>query len=489
MKQNPLYPLITPFLILLLALFPIDGSVFAQNKAMEIDKLMQLYQDYGQFNGTVLVSEGGKEIFKKGYGLANMEWNIPNEPDTKFRIGSITKQFTSMLIMQLVEEGKIKLEGKITDYLPGYRKDIGEQVTIHHLLTHTSGIPSYTELPEFSNEISRDPYTVDEFVQKYCSGDLEFKPGSKFVYNNSGYFLLGAIIEKVTGKKYEAVLKERILDPLNMKNTGYDHHESIIANRAGGYEKTFDGYQNTPYIDMSLPFAAGALYSTVEDLYLWDQALYKRELLSEKYMKMMFTPFLNNYAYGWSVRKIALADSKDSVLVVAHSGGINGFVTLITRLVQDKHMIVLLNNTGGTDLNRMTVGIINILYGKPSDLPKKSIAEALYKTLTVHDIASAIMQYHELKEKSPDDYDFRIRELNRLGYHLLGMDRIDEAIEIFKLNVEMYPEDSNVYDSLGEAYMKKGERELAIKNYAKSLELNPQNTNAIEMMRKIIGKK
>ena len=472
-------------ILILISFLVLFNHVSAQDKASKIDELMQLYHDYGQFNGTVLVAEAGKVIFKNGYGYANMEWRIPNEPNTKCRIGSITKQFTSMLIMQLVEQGKIKLNDKITNYLPEYREDTGDRVTIHQLLIHTSGIPSYTNLPGFFEDISRDPYTVDEFIEKYCSGDLEFEPGSQFAYNNSGYFLLGAIIEKVTGKTYEAFLKEKILDPLNMNDTGYDHHETIISNRAGGYEKSFSGYKNTPFLDMSLPYAAGSLYSTVEDLYLWDQALYKTKLISKKLKKIMFTPYHSKYAYGWIVTKMPLSDSQDSLNVVAHGGGINGFVTLITRLVDDRHLIVLFNNTGATDLNRMSIGIVNILYDRPYDLPKKSIADALYETLTKKDITSAIKQYHELKEKYPDDYDFRLRELNRLGYELLRTDMVDNAIEIFKLNTEVYPKESNGFDSLGEAYMKKGERELAIINYAKSLELNPKNKNAIEKLKKM----
>src|SRR6185295_315276 len=198
---------------------------------------------------------------------------------------------------------------------------------------------------------SRNPYSVEEFVKKYCSGDLEFEPGSKFSYDNSGYFLLGAIIEKVTGKAYEQVLKERILDPLNMKDTGYDHHETIMKRRASGYQRSPDGIINAPYLDMSLPYAAGSLYSTVDDLYLWDQALYLDKLLSPKYKELMFKPFLQNYAYGWASSKLTLGGSTESVPAIAHGGGINGFNTSITRLVDDKHLIVLLNNTGGTKLD------------------------------------------------------------------------------------------------------------------------------------------
>ncbi|HEV7904856.1 MAG TPA: serine hydrolase domain-containing protein, partial [Pyrinomonadaceae bacterium] len=182
-------PNVIRLFILLVALAAAPVAL-AQDKAARIDEYMTRANKIRQFNGAVLVAENGKVIYKKGLGLANMEWNVPNEADTKFRLGSITKQFTAALIMQLVEQGKLKLDGKLSEYLPDYRKDVGDKVTIHHLLTHTSGIPSYTGLPNFFAEVSRDPYTPVEFVKKYASGDLEFEPGSKFRYNNSGYFLL-----------------------------------------------------------------------------------------------------------------------------------------------------------------------------------------------------------------------------------------------------------------------------------------------------------
>jgi CubicO group peptidase (beta-lactamase class C family) len=459
--------------------------VSAQDKASKIDELMKAYSTTGQFNGTVLAAENGKVIYKKGFGLANMEWNLPNEPDVKFRLGSITKQFTAMLTLQLVEQGKLKLDGKITDYLPDYRKDVGERVTIHHLLTHTSGIPSYTSAPKFMEDVSRNPYAVSDFVKKYASGDLEFEPGAKWSYNNSGYFLLGAIIERVTGKPYEQVLKENILDPVGMKNTGYDRHDTLIAKRANGYGKTPLGYRNAPYLDMSIPYAAGSMYSTVEDLYLWDQALYTDKLISAKSRELMFTPTLQNYAYGWVVTKAPLAPSKEPVTIVTHGGGINGFNTLIVRLVNDKHLVVLLSNVNTPRLDEISRQIGSILYNQPYTLPRRSIAERMLKTVIEKDVQAAIKQYRELKAAQPDAYDWREPELNTLGYQLLGMRRIKDAIEILKLNTEIYPQGFNTYDSLGEAYAHNGDKELAIQNYKKSLELNPDNASATEALKKL----
>jgi len=459
--------------------------MYSQDKAGQIDQLMQKYHEMTLFNGSVLVAENGEVIFKKGYGLANMEWDIPNEADTKMRLGSITKQFTSMLIMQLVEDGKIDLQDKITTYLPDYRKETGEQVTVHHLLTHTSGIPSYTSLPNFFDEISRDPYPVDEFIKLYCSGDLEFEPGTQFKYNNSGYFLLGAIIEKVSGQSYEEALQKQILEPVGLKNTGYDHHSTILKKRAAGYTKSFNSYSNAPYLNMGLPYAAGSLYSTVEDLYLWDRVLYTDKLLSKKYKDIMFTPFLAHYAYGWTVGRMPSGTGGDSLSIVAHGGGINGFNTLISRMVDDEHLVVLLNNTGGTNLGAMKRSIRNILYGQAYELPRSSIGTELYKKLGESDLETALAFYEDLKTNHPDEYDFREAELNQLGYVLLAEERLNEAIGIFQLNVKIYPQSSNVYDSLGEAYMKNGQKEEAIKNYEKSLELDPDNSNAKEMLNKL----
>ncbi len=467
-------------------------AVLGQTKVEKIDGLMKLYYDYGQFNGTVLVAEQGNIIYKKGFGLADMEWDIPNQPDTKFRLGSITKQFTSMLILQLVQQGKLKLDGTITDYLPDYPSKTGNKITIHHLLTHTSGIRGYTEFPNFFRDLSRDPSTPQEFVKLFADSALLFEPGTRYSYSNSAYFLLGVIIEKLTGKPYERVLQENILDPLNMKNTGYDHHEPILKKRARGYEKSGGSYVNAAYLDMSLPYSAGSLYSTVENLYLWDQALYTDKLLPKETRDLLFKPYIpagtGGYGYGWGIGKTALGNTNDSVSTIAHGGGINGFSTLITRIPSDKHLVVLFNNTGGAPLGAMNRAITGILCDKPYDLPKKSVADAVLATITQKGITAGLAQYRDLREKHSDTYALSEGEMNVAGYTLLQNGSVKEAIEVFKLNVEAFPKSFNVYDSLGEAFMVNGDKELAIKNYQKSLELNPNNANAVKMLEKLQGK-
>ena len=472
----------TLFVFLLLA---VSSASLAQDKVAKIDELVKHFNELGQFNGSILVAENGRVVYKKGFGYANMEWKIPNDVDTKFRLGSLTKQFTSTLILQLVEQGKIKLDGKITDYLPDYRKDTGDRITIHQLLNHTSGIPSYTDQPGFIQNVSRNPYTVAEFIKKYASGDLEFEPGTKFSYNNSGYFLLGAIIEKLTGKTYAEAVRDNIFVPLGMKNSGYDTPSVLIPKRASGYAKTPAGYLNAEYLDMSIPYSAGSLYSTVEDLYLWDQALYGDKLLTAKSKELMFTPGLQNYGYGIGIRDSELGD-KTKIKTIEHSGGINGFSTFMMHFAVDKHMVVVLDNTGQFRFLRpMIMSVANILYGKPYETAKLPVGDLVLKVATEKDVQSAIKQYRDLKASGSKDYDFAQGQLTFAGFQLLRSNRAKDAIEIFNVNVEMFPQASKPYENLAEAYVSAGNKELAIKNYKRSIELDPKNTSAIEALKRL----
>ena len=460
---------------------------FGQTKAEKIDDLMRLYNEYGQFNGSVLVAENGKVIFKKGFGMANMEWEVPNQPDTKHRLGSVTKQFTAMLILQLVEEGKLNLNVPITTYLRDYPKKTGDIITIHHLLTHTSGIPNFTSFPDYQKDLSINTYSPEALIKIFSDSSLQFKPGEKFSYSNSGYLVLGDIIEKVSGKPYEQILYENILNPLKMNNTGYDHHETILKNRASGYEKNENKFINADYIDMSVPYSAGALYSTVEDLYLWDQAFYNETLLSSITRDLLFKPYIKarggSYGYGWEVGKKPIGNTSDSVIVISHSGGINGFNTSIQRIPSDKHLIVLLNNTGGAVLGEINTAILSILYGTSYEMPKKSVAFSLLDVIIKNGLTSGLEHFKMIKNS--DNYSLNEDELNSVGYNLLNADKVTEAIEVFKLNVEAFPKSGNVYDSLGEAYLVDGNEKLAIDNYKKSLEIDPTNTNAKNVLKKL----
>lgn len=467
------------------ALFLTIAPLNSLGQTKEITDLINLYAEYGQFNGSVLVAKNGEVIYKDGFGMANFEWDIPNKPDTKHRLGSVTKQFTAMLILQLVEEGKLELHVPITKYLKDYPKENGNKITVHNLLTHTSGIPNYTSFPNFFKDESRKPYTPEEFIPVFSGLPLEFTPGERFAYSNSGYFLLGVIIEKVTGKSYEKNLQENIFTPLKMDNSGYDHHATILKNRATGYEKNGETVTNADFLDMSIPYAAGSLYSTVEDLYLWDQALYTTKLISNKSKELMFSKHINSgnssYGYGWGLSTRKIGAKKDSVSIIEHSGGINGFNTIISRIPSDKHLVILLNNTGGTSLGKMRRGIIAILYNQPYDKPQKSLATELLNIINEEGLETGLKKFEGLKNS--EVYSLQENEINGIGYQLLNEENTDAAIAIFKLNVNEFPESSNAYDSLGEAYIKQGDNEKAIVNYKKSVELNPNNTTGIDMLK------
>ena len=458
---------------------------YGQAKVDKLDKLMKAYAEYGKFNGSVLVAEKGKVIYKKGLGLADMEWNISNQPDTKHRLGSITKQFTSMLIMQLVEQGKLKLDVPISTYLPDYPKKNGDVITIHHLLTHSSGIPNMTSFPGFTKNISRNSYSPAQLVNLFADSTLQFKPGERFDYSNSGYILLGYIIEKVTGKSYEQVLQENIFTPLKMNNTGYDHSGPLLKNRARGYEKNGRRYVNANFIDMSVPHAAGALYSTVEDLYLWDQALYGNQLLRKENMDLLFTKHIaaggGHYGYGWDIGEIPLGNTSERKETIGHGGGIDGFNTLLTRIPSDKSFIVLLNNTGGAPLGQMTSAITGILYDKSYDVPNRSVAYSLADRIEKAGIAAALEYYKGIKDSA--GYYLNEHEMNGTGYELLQSGKVKEAAAIFKLNTIAFPKSGNVFDSYGEALMALGNKTEAIENYKKSVKLNPGNEGGIKILK------
>ena len=431
----------------------------------QIDALLARYQALGLFNGSALVADKEQIVLKKGYGLANMEWGIPNTPDTKFRLGSITKQFTATLVMQLVEQAQIELSAPIRRYLPDYPLPAGEKVTIHHLLNHTSGIVGYTEMPTFG-ATARNPYSPRTFVdEKFAGLDLLFEPGTKFSYSNSAYFLLGVILERVTGQPYEKLLRERIFTPLGMKDSGYDSTLPLLAKRAAGYDKRFDGsYVNTTYIDMTQPYAAGSLYSTVEDLYRWDQALYADKVLSAASKERMFTPGLADYGYGWDIKR------KDGITTIEHGGGINGFNTLITRNPESKRLIVFLNNTGGAPLGPMADAVRAILDGKPATMPKRPAATALFETYQASGLAATLARAKEMQAGT--DYDAGSSELSRLADQLLVSGRNADALELARQLAEESPRSAPAAVLLARAHRANGHRIEAAQQYSRAIELS-----------------
>lgn len=338
-------------------LAPLDRATLERR----VDERLKAHMKANGFSGAVLIASQGRPLVARGYGYADVEWQIPNTTTTKFRIGSITKQFTSMLVMQLRERGRIKLEDSVCLYVSPC-PDAWTAVTIHHLLTHTSGIPSYTGIASW-RETNMVPKTVEQMMAIFRDLPLQWKPGEKYAYSNSGYFLLGVVIEKASGEPYDRALQDKILTPLGMMDTGYDSHTKIIPRRASGYANRRGELQNAAALDMGQPYAAGALYSTVEDLLKWDQALYTDRLLPTAAKQLMWTPFKENYAYGWLV-SAPTANEFGGHRWIAHGGGINGFSSVIIRLPEPNvTAIVLANNES---VNAFAIGreLLAIFYGE-----------------------------------------------------------------------------------------------------------------------------
>jgi CubicO group peptidase (beta-lactamase class C family) len=302
------------------------------------------------FSGSVLIARNGEILLRKGYGMADRDKQIPNTPQTKFRLGSITKQFTAMAILMLQEQGKLQVQNRICTYFSKC-PTAWQEITIHHLLTHTSGIPNFTDFPDYQ-KTKQSPSSPTQTIGRFNDKPLDFQPGTKWSYSNSGYIVLGFIIEQVSGQSYEMFLREHIFGPLKMMDTGYEHNNDLLA---VGYANTVS---KADAIDMSIPYAAGALYSTVEDLYRWDQALDTEQLVSKKLREQMFTSFVSvpdssggGYGYGWFI------GTEVNRPMVGHGGGIEGFSTNIFRFRDDKVTIIVLSNQENTD----TGGISHIL--------------------------------------------------------------------------------------------------------------------------------
>ena len=335
----------------------------APDPAAKIDEYMNAVVKAESFSGSILVARRGAPIVSKSYGMADLEGRVPNTGKTRFRIGSLTKGFTAAAVMLLQERGKLSVQDSVCKHVEPCPA-AWQPVKIHHLLSHTAGIPNFTSFPDYMQTMGQ-PSPPAATITRFRDRPLEFQPGENHKYSNSGYVLLGHIIERVSGQPYGAFMRENIFKPLKMENTGYDDASAPAGPRAKGYE-TGPGGAPVPaaLIDMSIPHAAGALYSTVEDLYLWDQALSSEKVLKKASLDAMFTPVRDDYAYGWGVAR------QGGRMRQGHGGGINGFTSYIARYPEDGVTVVVLANLGGAaSSSRVARDLAAIVYGEKYELP------------------------------------------------------------------------------------------------------------------------
>jgi CubicO group peptidase (beta-lactamase class C family) len=326
----------------------------AQDPA-RMDAVVREDADKGAFMGAVLVARDDVVLFDKGYGSANLEWNIPNDGATKFRLGSVTKQFTAVAILLLQERGKLTLDAPVKTYLPD-APAAWDKVTVRHLLTHSAGIPNFTSFPDYGASKTL-PATHASLIARFRDKPLEFAPGEKFAYSNSGYVLLSAIIETLSGQSYAAFVAENLFKPLGMTDTGYDSHAAILPRRASGYSPGAKGPVHADYISMTIPQGAGALYSTTRDLLKWQRGLYGGKLLKPATLAAFRTPYKDGYALGVGVQ------SAGGVNTIEHGGGIEGFNTSLAYDPDRKLTVVVLGNLNGPAPGKLSKALMTLARG------------------------------------------------------------------------------------------------------------------------------
>jgi len=437
-----------------------------------IDSLMNYSSQNRLFNGTVLVSKNNKVIYRNSFGYADFDKNELLVPESSFYLASVSKQFTTMAVMILKERGMLSYDNKLSDYFPDF-PDYADSVTIEHIMTHTSGIPDHFQLNAYKSGLNNDD-VYDILVKQE---DLDFEPGSKYSYSNGGYVLLSMIVEEVSGQPFHEFMKSNIFSPLEMDNTlVYDLSEPEVTIRAIGYNASgeLDDYEIFTTGD-------GGIYSNVDDLFIWDQALHSYKLVSQETLNEAYqTTILSSgdtskYGFGWGINQ-----EKNWV---GHSGGLSGFRTYLRRYLDRGDAFILLTNNGDAfSMEDINSALENILENENFELPKVPISNKLANLIESDGIDKAIEVVTELLPQNLDQYEYDELGINYMGYSYLQNEDIDIAVKLFKLNAENRPNSGNAYDSYAEALLANKDTTASIENYIKSVKMNPNNQNGIDVL-------
>lgn len=436
----------------------------------KIDDLIKLYMDIDIFSGVVLIAKKGKPTYHKAFGLSNRANNTQNTLDTKFDIGSMNKTFTKMVILQLVEDKQLKLDDQLSRILPAFASSKFSNITVEHLLNHTAGFGDYYMSPGFF-DLDPSEKNIASLTRRINEMPLLFEPGSEREYSNSGYILLGAIIEKITNKSYHQNVKERIVEPLKLKNTFVENIEKV-TDRAIGYYKNMKGELLDNRDFGEVPNPDGGFQSTALDVLKFYQEYHYGERVINNKTKMMDEFYR------------MIQEHNTSGGAIPHAGGFNGANSVNFEILRDKISIVILANMDEPVAEDLGAGILALIRGKEAKKPSLPAIENVYKSYQSRGIEYVSQNFHKLIDNfHPTDPKALI--LNRIGYAFLKDKKMDNSIEIFQLNTKLFPQNPNVWDSLGEAYRTKGEREMALKYYTKALELDPEFPSALEAVREL----
>ena len=432
-----------------------------------VDEYMGNTVKFDQFNGCVLIARNGKVFYKRAFGLANRELNVPNKTSTRFLIGSVSKQFTAAAIMQLQEKGKLSINETIDKYIDSC-PPAWKTITIKQLLNHTSGIVNFTALEEAGGNFLMLPHSHDEILNLFKNKPLESKPGEVFNYNNAGYYLLGMIAEKVTGEKFADYVRKNLFTPMGMNDTNFDDQLTIVKDRASSYslsdEKVF---YNAYYTNMKILFSIGGTYSTVDDLLKWQQSFINQKLLSASSINEMLQPGKGNYGYSWVIEKLG------TVRRQYHDGGILFFSASLQYLPEEQITIIAISNSGEDGGIRVAYDIAGKIGNNPATI--RAIQPELMK-LTAEQSLSLINRYNE----GFPNFDIQETKMIEVGNYLMLLKQKKQAIEVFKLNTLLYPKSAVAFLKLAMAFESDGNKELAIKNYKNCLAIEPGNIVANE---------
>ena len=463
--------------------FGLASAVEAQPRADRAEAYLRSFHDLRLFNGAALIVDEGEVLFEGEFGQSDFAAGAANTPSTRFRIASLTKQFTAALILRLEEEGLLRIEDPVGRYIEEYPPEHAERITLHHLLTHTSGLPSYTNIPGFMEWEAATPFSPAGILELTWEEPLSFEPGTAFEYSNSGYVLLGWIVERVTGLSYDEALRTYVLEPLELSDTGYDHALWPPDGHAGGHTRDLVGYRPARLIDPSVPYSAGMLYSTIGDLARWATAVFVAGELyrAPETLARMTTPGLESGSYGYGVgaRTRDIGDDSD-VRVIEHSGGIFGFSSHLRIFPDHGRLVVLLDNTS-SDLGPLVEGLTNVLWGAEAVRPKPSIAERLLPIVEAGGVEAAMSRYDNWRRTRPEEYDYSSGQILRLAGHFREADPAT-AIGILEAYAVGTPEPPAIRFALSELLEEVGDVEGAAAHLREALNYNPGMPRLLERL-------
>ncbi len=431
------------------------------------------------FSGTVLVARDGAPVFRRSYGLASQELAAQNTNETVYDLASITKPFTALLIMMMQEEGRLSVSDLACSYLTDC-PEAWRTITIQQLLTHTSGIESYSRLPEWDEELDTRVFWRGGAAMMMRDQPLRFSPGTGWRYSNTGFDLLGLIIERVSGKTLPDMYRDRILSPLGMSRSGFHTSRMVVPGAATGYYSLGSTFINKTPQSSSSAYGASGLFGTVDDLLKWDQALYSNRLISAASYEQMIADSSNEYGFGWEMR------TWHGRRQVGHAGSGGGFSNLIGRFIDDRLTVIVLSNSDEANANATARDLAAIYFGEEYRLPVKGRKARFLDAIQADGPEAAIQLYRDMQAAEPDAEAFKTDELLvTAGYDLHGVPLMDAARRVFEFALEQFPRSAYSHDGLADVALAEGRIEVAVRHFEMSLALDPTNEYAIKGLEQV----